>query len=51
MYIVIYKRNFCTIGKHVPVKIVEDTLTPGKLPIIILEPKGTGKTVSCDYIS
>ena len=38
------------MGNHVPVKIVEDTLIPGKLPIVILEPKGTGKTVPCDYI-
>jgi len=38
------------MGKDAPVKIVEDTLLPGKLPIVILEPKGTGKILPCDYI-
>jgi hypothetical protein len=36
--------------KDVPVKAAEDILIPGKLPIVILEPKGTGKTLPCDYI-
>jgi len=31
-------------------KTVEDTLIPGNLPIVIIELKGTGKTVTCDYI-
>ena len=39
------------MGKRVPVKIIEDALVPGKLPIGILELKGTGKTLLCDYIS
>ena len=36
--------------KDVLVKTVEDTLIPGKLLIVIFEPKGTGKTLPCDYI-
>ncbi len=44
------QKKFCTMGKDVPVKIVEDTIVPGKLPIGTLEPKGTGKTLPCDYI-
>ena len=43
-------KRVCTMGKDAPVKIVEDTLIPGKLLIVILEPKGTGKTLPCDYI-
>ena len=38
------------MGNRVPVKIVEDTLIGGQLPIVILELKGTGKTEPCDYI-
>jgi len=38
------------MGNLVPVKIAEDTLSPGKLPIVILEAKGTDKTVPCNYI-
>ena len=38
------------MGKDVPVKIAEDILIFGKLPIVILESKGTGKTLPCDYI-
>jgi hypothetical protein len=38
------------MGNHVPVKIVEDNLIPAELPIVILYPKGTSKTVPCDYI-
>ena len=45
------QKRFCTMGNHVPVIIVEDTLIPNKLPIVILEPKGTGKTLPCNYIS
>ena len=44
------RKKFCMMGNHIPVKIVEDTLISGKLPIVILEPKGTGKTLPCDYI-
>ena len=44
------QKKFCAMGKDVPVKIVGDTLIPGKLLIVILVPKGTGKTVPCDYI-
>jgi hypothetical protein len=49
-YISKLQKTFCTMGKDVPVKIVEDILIPGKLPIVILGPKGTGKTLPCDYI-
>jgi len=38
------------MGKDVPVKTVEDILIPGKSSTVILEPKGTGKTLPCDYI-
>jgi len=44
------QKKFCAMGKDVLFKTVEDTLIPGKLPIVILEPKGTGKTLPCDYI-
>ena len=33
------QKKFCTMGKHVPVKIVEGILIPGKSRIIILGPK------------
>jgi len=38
------------MGNHVTVKIVEDILIPGKLPIVILGPNRTRKTLPCDYI-
>ncbi len=38
------------MGKDVLVKTAEDTLIPGELPIVIIESKGTDKTVPCDYI-
>jgi hypothetical protein len=38
------------MGKDALFKTVEDTLILDKLPIVIFEPKGTGKTVPCDYI-
>ena len=49
IYWMVRKRLY-TMGKDVLVKTVEDTLITGKLPIVILGPKGTGKTVPCDYI-
>jgi len=38
------------MGKDVAVKTAEDILIPGKSCIVILELKGTGKTLPCDYI-
>jgi radical SAM superfamily enzyme YgiQ (UPF0313 family) len=38
------------IGKDVPVKTAEDTLITGKLPIVIIESKGTGKTTMRLYL-
>jgi hypothetical protein len=38
------------MGKDAPVKTAEDTLIPGELPIVIIESKGTGKTLPCHYI-
>jgi len=36
--------------KDIPVKTSEDILIPDKLNLFIIEPKGTGKTLPCDYI-
>jgi len=38
------------MGKDALFKTVEDTLVPGNLPIVIIESKGTDKTIPCDYI-
>jgi hypothetical protein len=38
------------MGKDALFKTVEDTFILHKLPIVIFEPKGTGKTLLCDYI-
>jgi hypothetical protein len=44
------RKRLCTMEKDVPVKTSEDILISGKLNLFILGPKGTVKTVSCDYI-
>jgi len=47
----VVQKRFCTMGKDVPVKTIEDTLIPSKSPTVILGPNRTGKTLLCDYIS
>ncbi len=42
--------GLCMMGKDALFKTVEDTLIPGNLPIVIIESKGTDKTIPCDYI-
>jgi hypothetical protein len=44
------RKRLYTMGKDVKVKIVEDTLIPGKSPTVILGPYRTGKSLPCDYI-